>query len=426
MALFVALVGGYVVTSYIRSSLLELKISDSSFHEDNALNLAEAGAETGVLAVNQRNWSGWTLSGNDATKALSPVDIGNGAVGNVTVEVRDKDFTPTIISEATILLDSGASIREQIEVELRPRSQFANAITARNWTYFFRGSSGGNVIRIDSYDSIDGSYHPILNRSDHGDVACAHIYTHSQSRAEIFGHAACQFGGAFSLGNNGKVFGNTTPNGIDIDPERTADDFKSTFPDETDPGGGSILVMPTTPVPTVVNIGNGATTERYRIPVDLRIDAPHTLRINGKVILIIEDDLYVYGLLDITPLGELEVYVKDDIRTNAFTRIVNQTQEPARLRFYSMANADWQSSMWFQGIPDLYAVIYAPRSYVDISGNGSSGSMFGAVIGHRVVVRGNFNLHYDKQLANFTGNQRTFTIEQWRHLEPNELVALSP
>ncbi len=52
--------------------------------------------------------------------------------------------------------------------------------------------------------------------------------------------------------------------------------------------------------------------------------------------------------------------------------------------------------------------------------------MFGAVIGHRVVVRGNFNLHYEKQLANFTGNQRTFTIEQWRHLEPNELVALSP
>ncbi len=423
VALMVAAIGGLAITTFIRSATLELGISNDQFYSDSALNLAEAGAETAVLAVNQKDWTGWTLNGNDAIRALSPIDLGGGIAGNITVEVRDKDFTPTIISEAKISLLSGPDIQKQIEVELRPRSLFANAVTARYWAYFYKPVSGTSVTYVDAYDSSAGPYDPFLNRKDSAGVAGDAIYTHSYTDAEIFGYAAAAYNQPFSVGSNGKVYGLDTPAGTEVDPERTAMDFKESMPDIADPGGGTSFTMPGG---SVTNLGNGATTETYRVSGDLVISSSQTLRINGKVIMIVGDDMAIYGTLDIMPAGELEILIRDDLYMSTAGQIVNQTQEPDKLRILSTTTYDWSSSFWIMGTPDLYAVIYAPRSYVDFYGNGYGGTFYGSVVGHRVVFRGDYDIHFDEQLKEYAGDNPTFTIDQWRQLGPTEMVTLIP
>ena len=78
------------------------------------------------------------LSGNDANRALTPIDIGNRMTGNVTIEIQDRNLNPSTISESQIDLDSGISIRRRIEVKLRFRSLFASGAQARKLVYFER------------------------------------------------------------------------------------------------------------------------------------------------------------------------------------------------------------------------------------------------------------------------------------------------
>ncbi len=423
VALFVAAIGTYIVTTFLRAAILEAEISERDFCKLSALNLAEAGAESAVLAANESNWTGWTLSGNDATRALAPIDIGSGMTGNVTVQVQDKDFDPSIISESRINLDSGISIRRQIEVELRPRSLFASGAVARDWVYFYKGSSSTNTVRVDSYDSADGPYDPFLNRKDGGSVGGDRIYCHSKSRARIYGYLGVGNGNSYSLGTNGKLYGTGTAPGVKIDTERLATDFGASFEDEAHPGGGVSWSNPGT---SVINLGNTAVPEIYRISGDMTINSSQTLRIKGDVTLIIGDDFSVYGRLVVRPEGELNVYVRDDIRTNYSTRIRNQTESPEKLRIFSTAINDSMAYFRFKGSGSLYLTIYAPRAYIDFYGNGTSGNLYGSVIGRKIVFRGNFKLHYDEQLKSFAGDGPTYTIEQWRELGPTEFVDLVP
>ena len=240
-----AAIGGYVVSSYIRAALLELTISDQNFYSDSAVNLAEAGAETGVLALNQDDWTDWTLDlvNDEAYRQLAPFDVGNNNSGDVKVEVRDRTTdAPTIVSDAQIGLKNGMVMREQIEVKLRPRALLGNAVTARNYVYFYRGSSWGSyTAKIDSYDGLSGAYDPLLNRNDGGTIAARRIYTYYRNKTEVYGYLARGYGQYYSVGRGGRVYGMNTPSWVLIDDNRVAGDFKSSFPDMTAPSGGTVF-----------------------------------------------------------------------------------------------------------------------------------------------------------------------------------------
>ena len=73
IALFVAGLLGFVVASYLQMTLWQLKLANRNFYVHSAINLAEAGAETAVLALNRQDWTGWSISGVDALRVLNPI-----------------------------------------------------------------------------------------------------------------------------------------------------------------------------------------------------------------------------------------------------------------------------------------------------------------------------------------------------------------
>ncbi len=76
------------------------------------------------------------------------------------------------------------------------------------------------------------------------------------------------------------------------------------------------------------------------------------------------------------------------------------------------------------GSPFLYALSFAPGTYVDFYGDGTDGAFLGSVVGHRVVFGANFNLHDDERLRNFAGDQSGFAMTQCRELSLGEMVSL--
>ena len=427
LSLIVAGTVGLVAGTFLRSLLTEGQLEDLDFFKASALSLIDAGGETAVLALNYDDWEGWQISGSEAVRELSPIDIGNGQIAQVTVKIEDIENEPSIISEAKIDLKSGVTVRRQVKYDLRPRSLFGNAVTAGTWVYYYRGNRYNNTVKIDSYDSERGPYDDFLNRNDAGNVASEAMYNYHRTNAEIYGYASTNSGRGRrsppSVGRRGRIYGIQTPSWVKIDEDRLSRDFRASFPEVTPPVIPTSTRLPTT---TIIDLGNGATREQYRIAGDLRVNSDQTLRINGDVLLVVEDDFYIYGKVEIRePYGSLVVYIKDDFRIYS-QGIVNYTKDPKKLIIYSTAPRKNRAYYYIMGIPDLYASIYAPLAYIDLRGDGTQGTLFGAIVADRVVFRGDFQLHYDEQLKTYAGETPSFTVAQSRLLDPQEMVTLLP
>ncbi len=329
-ALFMAAIGGYLVTSYLKATLLERKLAEENYYTGSAKNLAEAGAETGVLALNTNDWSGWTLNGKVALKKLPLVDIGNSLEGTITVKIDDRFTDPFIISEGRIDLPRGKTLQEQIKVETQPRALFPNAITARDYVYFYRGSKNNNIIKIDSYDSAKGDYDPVLNRNrnDKGTVASKRMYTYSRSNAEIYGYMATKKGQPVSVGRNGRVYGIDTPYYVKRDQDRIATDFKASFPDKTAPVKKNATKWSSKSTVTYNGSLNRGNPKLYRFSGDLNISSSQTLVIRNHVALIIDDDFYLRGKVRVENGGSLVIYLYDDFTIYDSGQIITESKKP--------------------------------------------------------------------------------------------------
>ena len=225
------------------------------------------------------------------------------------------------------------------------------------------------------------------------------------------------------VGNNGKVYGDDTPPGVYVDPARISADFKAALPDMTPISGTTPYVFPGD---TLVELGAGPTLEKYIITGDLYIVSGQTLRINGNVALVVTDDVIIYGRLEVTkPNGRLVIYVKDDfyIRRNK-PGLVNLSKIPERVIIYSTATYNGAGTFTLEGDADIYAAFYAPRMNI-ILRKRNAGKLYGALVGRRVIFRGNYDFHYDENLKKFAGDSPTYMVDDYQKLKPFELVTLT-
>ena len=98
-----------VLGSYLTLSRTSLKVAHRTFFAKDASNLAEAGLEEALYSFNlmatgtaaATAWSGWTFSGANAMRTLTPFNRDQNAIGVTKIYVKGydgSDAAPYIIA----------------------------------------------------------------------------------------------------------------------------------------------------------------------------------------------------------------------------------------------------------------------------------------------------------------------------------------
>ena len=402
VALLIASIFGFVVASFLRSSIQELKIAESNYFSRQIKDIAIAGAEVAVLSLNKNDWTGWNVFGPWSIKTLTSIDIGNSNTAQTTLMVLDQLPAPRVYSIASINLNNGKTIKKNLMVDLRLRSQFPNAITASNDIIF----TNKGTVSVDSYNSSEGNYDPFFNRNDNGKLVGRNVNAKNKSAAEIYGYIST-WKKSPNVGKKGKIYGTDTPSEQKINDSRIAQGFQPFFPEVKPLEDSTTIKLPSSPL---IKLGTGSNLEKYHIADDLEIDKNQALHINGNVALVIDNDLTVDGLLQINePNGKLTLYIGDDLSIEG-SGIVNKSQDPHNVIIYSTGSENKKIDYYLGGQSAIYAGIYAPKARVELE---KKREMFGALLAKKLVFKGDYNFHFDENLEDITGDDPSYTADYW-------------
>lgn len=465
VALVLALALAMVVGSYLNLSLGALRSSDRSFHLNTAFNLAEAGLEEALWALNNNDWTkrGWTEAGTARVLngSFSTPDLtGAHSVGgyfNVYV-ANAESGTPTITSEAVVRPSSGPIIRKQLRVSARNANIFMPPFTAITELDLNGGA-------IDSYRMADGDYTTAPRRHETtvasptvkvGDIDIG-------SPADIYGYVTVGVdtsqAAAFIGSIKGTVQGDTTAAGASgvigsstsdfIDTNRIAFDFVQDFPMPPEPAGAFTDTLPAADANGFIVIGDpsGTTTKRYQL-TNYSVPNSTTLLVVGPVEIKALGELKMSGQAAITVLNgsfttpetkdkgktipgttytatnaSASIYAYGDLAISGNGAAVGGTNpdgsaknstDPTKLMIYGMAPSVQAFDIGGNG--NLAAAVYAPRADVKFNGGGSSGYFAGATVANNITVNGNgYRVRFPEEMADMN-TSTTYQISRWVEL----------
>jgi hypothetical protein len=383
-----------------------------------SMNLAEAGLEEAMLAMNNEDWSSWSqIVSNHYYSTATDIWLANGRVGNIKVytSILDED-APIIFAEGEVQSNNG-TVKKQIRVDLSKKGIFANGLTAKNSVVF-----NGNKIDIDSYNSNDGAYDP-NNVMDNGSVAsnAISIGAVTTGNADIWGYVAT--GGGFpDVGAQGSIKGEDTPNGVKVDLDRIALDFYANFLNISapTPQNGPITTLPSS---GTIGSASAITPTYYEIP-SYSNQNNDTLIVDGPVVIIVTGSVTTKGEIQVTSNGSVEFYVAGDIDISG-NGMVNTTDVPANMLIFGTNSVLGGQSIKIAGNGALEAAIYAPNANFELKGSGSGGVFMGAAVANNITMTGNFDFHYDEALDEFALDTG-YKINRWRELiDSDEKVPLN-
>jgi hypothetical protein len=454
VAMIFAIIMAIGAASFINVSLGTLKRAHRSFYYNSAMNLAEAGAEEAMWALNNGDWSARDWSGGGDKTLMGSVNSpdfidANGAKGYFNVRVENATSgAPTITSEAVIHLAQGAVVKKQLRLTARTANLFLPPFTAITNMKL----NGGE---IDSYDMTRGHYTTAPREFDTtvasptvqiGDVTIG-------SPANIYGNVSVGFSSSqsqtFINSIKGELVGPSTTSGAPgvvtsggnlIDTNRISYDFSQDFPVPQVPTDAAYaMTLPAADANGYIVIGDNSatpTTRVYRLN-DITLKTGETLMIVGPVKLVVSGNISISGQAAIVLLTEdttistkksstlysgstaadAEIYAHGSISLSGHGTAVGldvQATDPARLRVYG-TNPSTQS-ISIGGNGNLGAAVYAPKAEITFNGGGSSGYFAGAVVGDRITVNGNgYRIRFPEQLADVS-NGSTYQVTKWAEL----------
>lgn len=424
VALLVSALVALGLASYLNLNLSSSRLSKRTFNGNAALNLAEAGTEEAVWSFNRASadpteaWSAWTKNGGPAWQKFTGFEFGGRSTGWVKVYVDNHlpgpSSRPKIIAQAAVESPADTPVTKMVEVTLRRRSTFANALVAKESIVF----SGSNT-SVDAWDS-DPDTNPITPpvpydlsiRSDRGSIATSAVANHAMliNSAHIWGYVAT--GGAQpDVGSSGSIRGADTPVGVAIDPRRVATDFNADFPPATAPTDGVFL----TTIPPV--LGTAGTATKWRA-AQLVLNGNDSLTIVGDVTLVLTqaagaDAVRITGnaSLNVAAGSSLTLYVEGGVLI-AGNGLSNANVQPITCQLWGTSTTSAGQSIQIVGNGALRCVIYAPHGDVFMNGNGH---MMGSIVARSIRFTGNAAFHYDETLGRGTGTE-PFSIAKWREL----------
>jgi len=405
-----AIVGAAIIGGYLKMSLNEYKLSQRTLKLQSTMNLAEAGLELGMNAINTKDWSGWTAVGsNGYFRDVSSITFSDSRVARIRVYIEDYNSLPILAAEGRVIEPNGDELFKQIRVDMQTSGLFANGLTAKNTINF-----NGNNVEVDAYDSTIGVWNYTLNREDEGSVASLSVDNGALDvgNGDIWGYLATA-GGAYDIGPGGSVMGADTPLGVTEDPDRISYDFNANLPDVTAP---SLTVDHTSLA--AGNIGDptagwNSDPEVYHIS-SFSMSGKNTITVVGPTIIIVDGDFSLSGKAELNIVGAdsyLKIYVGGDLDLTG-QGVINDEQNPEAFQVWGTAVSGAGQTIKVAGNGDLAGIVYAPNADLEIKGNGN---VSGAAVGEDITLTGNAKFHYDLNLKNMDSDG-SYSIKRWREL----------
>ncbi len=412
--LLLAAVAAVIASHLFVRGLQEQRLATRSYYQSVALNLAEAGIEEAMWALNN-GWvdstRGWSDAGDGTGAKIRSVTTGlTLAQGRGEIHLRidsPATGTPVVLALGRVLLPGQAPVLKQLRVGLSRRAIWANAIVAKGTVTF-----NGSRVSIDAYDSALGPWNATTNRLDLATVATNSTSNGglSVNNADIYG-AVATGGGQPVVGPTGSILGATSPPSLtnNIDPSRVRTDFSYNIPDAVAPAGpatslGAVNTTLLLPRPGDLPGANG----RYLYQAtDINLNN-QTLTIAGPVDLVVSGNVSVGGgsgsiVVSAGTTPALALYAAGNLSISG-NGAANATNAPPRMTFYGTRTQAEVATLGAQqfdlrGNASYVGLVYAPNADVQLRGGGTSGRFDGAVIGRSVTFNGNYDFHYDIQLG---------------------------
>ncbi|MEY2539829.1 MAG: hypothetical protein QOG67_3569 [Verrucomicrobiota bacterium] len=320
------------------------------------------------------------------------------------LSLRWERFTGGVLTAHAI---SAPQVSRRIEAIVCPVSSFNEAIMSVGTLDL----TNQNIV-IDSYDSGDptkstnGLYDP-AKAQENGDIATDGNLIEA-GNAHIYGDVAT---------NAGTVSGAANISGT----ERT-DFYQEPIP-VASPSWSAFNASTTTVTNTTTltaSATSGTAASRYELNT-ISLSGSKTLTLAGNA-----DgtptyiEVYVSG--DISFSGNAQLILQPGVTAKIYfagnvdvggNGILNTNNQPLDLQLYGIPPADGSSKHAnLGGNGQISAALYAPGHDVTINGGGTTGHVFGSVIGKTVTMTGVTNLHYDEVLSG-GGFINSYKIVSW-------------
>jgi hypothetical protein len=460
VAMILAIVMAVGAVSYIQLCVGTMKRANRTFYYNSAINVAEAGAEEALYALNTGDWSkrDWNTSTADYVFRADVTGTPQFTDSNLTkgyfnVLVKDaKGLTPTITAEAVMYLAGSNPIRKQIRLYSKNANLFMPPFTAIEEMKL----NGGE---IDSYDMTKGSY--VAAPREYDTTVASPTVTVGDinigSPANIYGNVSVGVSStnkeAFINSISGEIVGSNTTQGADgvvkkgsnlIDTNRISYDFSQDFPAKTEPTftSSKVTSLPAADSNGYIVIGDptGAVLKEYDLAT-VDIKTGETLLIVGPVQIICATTFSVAGQGAIAVLrkdfaltvkqgnnyvttnytasekADCEIYARGNVSISGNGSAIGldyQAQDPATLRIYGTATTS--QTITIGGNGNFGAAVYAPKADITFNGGGSSGYFAGAVVGRTITVNGSgYRVRFPEQLGDRSFGS-TYEIAKWVEL----------
>jgi hypothetical protein len=323
------------------------------------------------------------------------------------LSLRFERFTNGVLTSHAITFPEVPHVSRRAEAIVSPVSSFSNAIMSVGTVDL----NNQNIV-VDSYDSRDsnkstnGLYDPAKQQRN-GDIATDGSVIDA-GNAHIFGDVAT---------NAGTVTGAANITGA----ERTdfyqepipvgAPNWSVVNPSVTNVNGTATITADAT---------SGSVNSRYQLS-GISLSGQKTLTIagaaNGSQTYV---EIYVTG--DISLGGGSQIVLQPGVSAKIYfagnidiagNGILNSNNQPLDLQLYGIQPAPGVSEhVSLGGNGQIIASVYAPGHDVTVNGGGSSGHVFGSVVGKTVTMTGVTNLHYDEALSG-AGMINNYRIVSW-------------
>ncbi len=416
--LILAIIVCSAAAAYLRTVVLETRLSTRSLNQNRALHLAEAGIDEAMLALNNGSTVGWTSSGGSLMRTItqrsngSTINLGGGTTGTIMIRIDDPATDhPSVVAMGTATHPIAGAITRQVRVELTKTTESGAGSTDSD-------DGGGvgmglvsrsnivmnNASYVDSFDSDVGAWNLNTNRGDKILVASVSGNIQIQN-SNIYGQTGVGGSSKSAVSvTQGSLTNGDTSHGTRFDQNLITTNVSINLPaaptSPTNSGATAGQALPQNLPSNVTTLGQaGATSPTYYYTTgqNVNLTGNTAFRVVGPVVLVINGQLSLDsdGLqVENSGNAALKVYVTGNINANGSGDIPafnNRTGKANNLVVIANGSAGQNLAINNAGNP-VFA-FYGPSYNVNVNG---SGHISGSIVANYISLGGSF--HYDQRV----------------------------